>query len=430
MSVDIKPTDLRSILKYVPLFRDHLFVLSIDDSILDDENIINLFLDIAVLQSLNIRIIVVYAIEFQIQILAQKAQIPIEKVHPKGVTDQLTLQLAIEASGQVEHSIIQGLTKIGLKCALSNAIRATEVGVLNGMDQLFTGKVDKIDLSMLSNFVEKEVIPVISPIVFDRHGQALFVNTDLLASQIAVALSASKLVYLTSCQGVLIDGQLQTDIPIAKIKDILQKNAEFINKSVYNKACYAAEAVENGVHRAHIIDGRMYDGLITEVFSSSGIGTLIHRNEYEQIRKAKKRDVEAIYMTIRNAVKANYLRNWTRQCIQERIYSFYVYEIDENIMGCFCLLDYAEENVMEISSLCIQPFAQRMGIGRKIVAFACQQAKRKKRKKLFALTTQSYGFFKSISGFEKVSPSHLPSIRQKELASSERNSKVLVKIIL
>ena len=111
----IKPTDLRGILKYVPRFKEQIFVLAIDGSIVADENFGNLLVDIAVLRSLAIKVVLVHGISHQLQELSVMRSITITDAYGSGVTDAATLDLAVRASARVSHLILEGLTQNSLK---------------------------------------------------------------------------------------------------------------------------------------------------------------------------------------------------------------------------------------------------------------------------------------------------------------------------
>ena len=182
---DIKPTDLRGILKYVPRFQGQTFVISADGIIVADENFSNILTDIAVLRSLGIKIIIVHGIGHQIEELAKARHIPITDIQGTGVADAATLDLAIRASSRVTHLVIEGLTQNGLKAALTNAVRAAPLGIIKGVDHQFTGRVDRVDKEFLTQLIESQVIPVMNPIGFDRDGRPLRINSDLLAAELA-----------------------------------------------------------------------------------------------------------------------------------------------------------------------------------------------------------------------------------------------------
>ena len=425
---DIKPTDLRGILKYVPRFQDQIFIIALDGSIVADENFPNILLDAAVLRSLGIKIVIVHGIGHQIEELAKARQIAITDSQGTGATDAATLDLAIRASSRVSHLFIEGLTQNGLKAALTNAVRAIPIGIIKGVDHQFTGRVDRIDKEFLNQLISSQVIPVLNPIGFDRDGRPLRINSDLLAAELAEALHATKIIYFTPCEGLEIGGKLRHEISAEALRSVLDSKPDSINEPMRSKAAHAIKAVENGTPRIHLIDGRLLDGLLNEIFSNEGVGTLIHGNEYQQIRKATRRDVRAIYNLTRQAVKREELVYRTQLAIEKNIEHFYVFEIDENIIACVSLQFYPDKpKFAEIGSLYVMPFYHHRGIGKKMVDYGCMMAKEGGATTVIALSTQAFSFFTSVCGFEEAEKEVLPESRLKAYEESGRNSKVLTR---
>jgi amino-acid N-acetyltransferase len=158
------------------------------------------------------------------------------------------------------------------------------------------------------------------------------------------------------------------------------------------------------------------------------VGTLIHGNEYQQIRQATRRDVRAIYNLTRQAVKREELLYRTQQAIEKNIEQFYVFEIDENIIACVSLMLYTEKpKFAEVGSLYVMPFYHHRGIGKKMVDYACLMAQERGATTVIALSTQAFSFFTSICNFEESEKDILPESRLKAYEDSGRNSKVLAK---
>jgi amino-acid N-acetyltransferase len=424
----IKPTDLRGILRYVPRFKGQIFVLAIDGAIVADENFGNLLVDIAVLRSLDIKVVLVHGIGQQIDELSRQRGIPISNGDGTGVTDAVTLDLAIRASARVSHLILEGLTQNSLKCAITNAVRALPVGIIKGVEHQFTGRVDRIDKDFLSHLIERDILPIIQPVGYGPEGHSYRVNSDLLAAEVGEALGASKVVYLSALAGLEINGEIKRDLPVERLRAILKENPSSIAPVALSKAQNAIRALETGVARVHLVDGRIFDGLLNEIFSNEGVGTLIYANDYQQIRQARRADVRMIYNLTRAAVKREELIHRTQGMIEKHIEQFYVFEIDENIIACVTLAFYADKpQLAEIGSLYVLPFYQNRGIGRKLIEYACLRAKDKGATQVIALSTQSYSFFTSVMNFEETTPSALPEARLKTYADSGRNPKVLIK---
>ena len=131
----MKLTDLRGILHYIPQFRDRVFILAIDGAIVADDNFGNILLDVAVLRSLNIRVVLVHGAGHQIQQLAKQLGEPISNHDGTGVTDDNTLRIAIMAANQVTHEIMEGLSLNNLRAAHTNCIEAVPLGILKPVAQ-------------------------------------------------------------------------------------------------------------------------------------------------------------------------------------------------------------------------------------------------------------------------------------------------------
>jgi amino-acid N-acetyltransferase len=424
----LKPTDLRGILKYVPRFQGQIFIIALDGSIVADDNFANVITDVAVLRSLGIKVVLVHGIGQQLVELARLRNIAITDSIGTGVTDAATLDLAIRASSRVTHLVIEGLTANGLKAALTNAIRAMPLGILRGVDHQFTGRVDRIDRDFIQQLIASGVVPVVNPIGFDREGRPLRVNSDLLAAELAEALQATKIVYFSPCRGMEIDGKLTHDISVDALRKVLETRPDSINEPMRSKAAHAVKAIETGTPRIHLLDGRELDGLLAEVFSNEGVGTLIYGNDYQQIRKATKRDVRAIYNLTHSGMRREELLARSQQAIEKNIDDYHVFEIDENIVACISLRLYEDNpELAEIGSLYVMPFYHNRGIGLKMVEFACLKAAERGAKAVLALSTQAYSFFTSVCGFDDADKDVLPPARLKAYEESGRNSKIMIK---
>ena len=325
---------------------------------------------------------------------------------------------------------MEGLTGSSLKAVITNAVRAVPVGIIKGIDQQYTGKVDRIDKELLTALIERQVVPLVSPVAFGPDGRSLRVNSDLLAAEMAEALQATKIIYLAPNPGLEIDGGVEHEISVDALRTLLSEHPEKIAESSRSKAAHAVKAIETGTPRVHIVDGRVFDGLLNEIFSNEGVGSLVYGNDYQQIRKATRRDARLVYNLTRNAVKREELLHRTQQAIEKNIDQFFVFEVDEAIVACVTLWFYPDQpETAEVGSLYVMPFYHNRGIGKKMVEFACLQAKERGAKRVIALSTQSFGFFSNVCGFEESTKEILPEARLKLYEENGRNAKVLVKAI-
>jgi len=421
----VKPTDLRGILQYIPQFREKTFVVAIDGAVVMNENFQNLLLDVAVLRSLNIQVLLVHGAAALIGQLADDHKTRPSDLEGSGVTDAETLKLALTAANRLTHEILEGLSANDLWAACTNAIIAHPLGILQGVDHQFTGKVERIDVDLLRALLGQGVIPVVPPLGFDGDGKTYRVNSDAVAYELAKALGAIKLIYITPHDGLYCGERLIRQILVAELNQLL-KNEE-IAPEMLSKARHAAAACNAGVPRVHVINGCVDEGLLAEVFSNEGIGTLIYANEYQQIRRALKKDIRSIVKLIQQPVATDELVRRSRSSIERHIEDYYLFEIDRNPVACVALHVYAERNTGELACLFVSPSHENQGLGRKMIQFVENKAREKELDALIALSTQAFTYFQSKAGFTEGTPDDLPPGRREKYEQSGRRSKVLVK---
>src|SRR5438105_2643202 len=200
----LRLADLREMLRYVPHYRDKVFVIAVDGAVVESENFRNLLLDIALLRSLRIGVALVHGAGHQIRRLAEQTGQTPSNTDGTGVTDPATLQLALNAANRVTHEILEGLSATDLRGACSNAIVAHPAGILQGVDQQHTGRVERVDVKLLKALLDNDVLPVIPPLGCDGDGSTYRLNSDIVAVEVAKAVEAVKLIYLTTMPGIMV----------------------------------------------------------------------------------------------------------------------------------------------------------------------------------------------------------------------------------
>jgi amino-acid N-acetyltransferase len=227
------------------------------------------------------------------------------------------------------------------------------------VDHLFTGKVERVDTELLQTLLNQGIVPVVPPLGFDGDGKTYRVNSDSVAVAVAEALKATKLIYITAHDGLKFNGLIIRQMIVAELQKLLQQNAAGFAVETLSKAQHAVPACLGGVQRVHIINGRVDEGLLAEVFSNEGIGTLIYANEYQQIRPAKKKDVRAIQLLTKKAVESDELVRRTRLMIEKSLADYYIFEIDKNPVACVALHVYPEQSKGELACLYVNPVARK-----------------------------------------------------------------------
>ncbi len=423
----MKLTDLRGILQYIPQFREKTFILSVDGAIVTSENFANILLDVAVLRSLSIKVVLVHGASAQIKALAKERGVQPSDLDGAGITDDTTLQLALTAANRLTHELLEGLSANDLRAASTNAIIAHPMGIIQGVDHLFTGKVERVDTELLQTLLNQGIVPVVPPLGFDGDGKTYRVNSDSVAVAIADALKATKLIFITSHDGIFRQGRLIRQILVADLDAVLAKDRSEILPEMLSKAIHASAACKAGVQRVHIINGTVDEGLLAEVFSNEGIGTLVYANEYQQIRRALKKDIRHILMLTKNSVLSDELVKRTRSTIEKSLADYYLFEIDKNPVACVALHIYPEQSKGELAFLYVSPSHENQGIGRKLIQFVENKARESGLNELITLSTQAFTYFQSKGGFIEGTPDDLPPSRREKYDQSGRNSKVLLK---
>ena len=423
----MKPTDLRGILQYIPQFREKTFILAVDGAIVTDENFATLLLDVAVLRSLSIRVVLIHGAAAQVKSLAAEQNVVPSNLDGTGITDAATLKLALTAANRLTHEILEGLSANDLRAASTNAIIAHPMGIIQGVDHLFTGKVERVDTELLQALLAQGVVPVIPPLGFDGDGKTYRVNSDGVAVSVADALKASKVIYITSNDGLIHNGQLIRQLIVSELQNLLQTQGNGFVPEILSKAQHAVAACKAGIPRVHIINGKVDEGLLAEVFSNEGIGTLIYANEYQQIRPAKKKDIRAIQLLTKQGVEASELVKRTRAMIEKNLVDYYLFEIDKNPVACVALHVYPEQKKGELACLYVNPSHENQGIGRKLIQFVENKAREMGLTEIITLSTQAFTYFQSKGGFAEGTPDDLPPARREKYEQSGRKSKVLLK---
>jgi amino-acid N-acetyltransferase len=432
----LRLTDLREILRYVPRFRDKVFVIAVDGAIVEHDNFRNLLLDIALLRSLRIGVALVHGAGHQIRRLAEQTRQTPSNIDGTGITDAATLQLALTAANRVTHEMLEGLSANDLRGACGNAVVAHPAGILQGIDQQHTGRVERVDTALLHALLDQDIVPVIPPLGVDGEGRSYRLNSDSVAVEVARALQAVKLIYLTTFEGIQApaepDGppQLLRQLSVEEAETILKKQRAGIPPPQLSKLEYAVRAAQGGVPRVHIIDGRVEEGLLAEVFSNEGIGTLIHANEYQAIRRAQRRDARAIHALIQASIENDELMPRSLADIERSIDDFFVFEVDRNPVACAALHPYPQDKQAELACVCVNPRYENQGIGAKLMQYAESQARAGGFTQLFCLSTQAFNYFQQKGGFTPGTPDELPPPRRERYERSGRRSLVLFKKLM
>jgi acetylglutamate kinase len=235
--------------------------------------------DIVLMRSVGMRPVVVHGGGPQISELMRRLGKTAEFRDGLRVTDAETVDIArMVLLGQVNPSIVSAINRHG---SLAIGVSGEDAGLIRARradpELGFVGEVDSIDPIVLVRLLDQDMIPVVATIGTDGSGQAYNINADAVAGAIAEALGAEKLVYLTDIEGVRRDVGDPSSLIRQSTADELQRLIDdgILQGGMIPKISSCVHAVNHGVERAHILDGRIPHVLLLEVFTDEGIGTMV-----------------------------------------------------------------------------------------------------------------------------------------------------------
>jgi amino-acid N-acetyltransferase len=371
-------------------------------------------------------VVFVYGAGYQIRTLGAERGVPLTTVDGTGRTDAATLEVSIDAITRLGSTLMQALTAAGIRTATANALIAHRAGMVRGVDQEFTGVVDRVDAQSLLSFLDQGILPLIAPLGYDRQGVTLRLNSDSAAVETALALRAAKIVFVTTGRVVNSSGEQIRHLGVEQAETLVASGgAPELAPHLLSKLRHAAKACRERVPRVHIVDGSRDDALLAELFSNEGIGTMVYADAYQEIRRADAADAASIHSMIRSSVVEQELRDRTVEDVAREISDYFVIEVDGNPVGCMALHTHAELQVAELACLFIRRSHENQGYGRRLVAYAIDRARREGAERLFLLTTGARSYFERLAGFVEGTPEDLPPERRKMWEASGRRSQVL-----
>ncbi|OSS41729.1 Acetylglutamate kinase [Desulfurella amilsii] len=268
-------------LPYIKEFAGNTFVIKYGGSaMVNDELKMAFSKDIALLKFVGINPIIVHGGGNEIGDTLKKLDITTKFHKGLRITDEKTMEVVVMVlAGKVNKEIVLNINRfggkaVGLSGVDANIIKAKKL-LLEDVDLGLVGDVEEVNPDILMNLSKSGYIPVVSPIGFDDRGSRYNINADTVASSIAQVIQAEKLIYISDVDGVLDNnGKLISEI---KIKDIDKMIDSVLTGGMIPKVLSAKEAIENGVKKVHIINGKKHHALLEEIFTDAGIGTQIVR---------------------------------------------------------------------------------------------------------------------------------------------------------
>ncbi|MCZ6803121.1 MAG: amino-acid N-acetyltransferase [Proteobacteria bacterium] len=426
----------RSAAPYIHAHRGRTFVLQIAGDVVASESFSHLIHDLALLNSLAIKLVIVFGARPQIDALLKERNIAPQYNGALRVTDEQSFSSVKQAVGEIKIQI-EALLSMGLpntpmaesavKLASGNYVTGRPYGVINGVDLDLTGRARNIEKEIINNRLEAGEIVLIPPLGYSVTGEVFNLNSIEVAAQVAIDLSADKLIMLNNTpilkneKGEIIR-QLTCEQALAKLDPA---NANNIDEAPSTALAQGIKACAAGVKRIHYIDQNIDGGILQELFSRDGVGTLLSGKPFDSIHQATVHDIGGILELIGPLEQQGVLVKRSREKIEVDIDDYIVLVRDGTVIACAALHAYPEDNVIELACIAVHPDYQNQSKGDMLYKFIESVAIENGVKMLMVLTTQTEHWFVE-RGFTETDISSLP-VQKQDIYNYQRNSKALVK---
>ncbi|MBV7300034.1 amino-acid N-acetyltransferase [Enterovibrio paralichthyis] len=420
---------------YVNAHQNKTVVIMLGGEAIADPNFGNIVNDIALLNNLGMRLVLVYGARPQISQLIEKQGL--ETPYHKGVrvTDASALEVVKQAAGQLQLDITARLSMslnntpmagAQINVVSGNFVIAQPLGIDDGIDYCHSGRIRRIDINGIKQQLNQHSIVLLGPVASSVTGECFNLTSEELATQLAIRLNADKLIGFCSLQGVIgQEGNVVSELFPHQAEEILRQREQAgdINSGTVRFLRGAVAACRSGVPRCHLLSYKVDGSLIQELFSVEGIGTQIVTESAERVRQATIDDIGGILDLIQPLEEQGILVRRSREQLEQEIALFTVIDRDERIIGCAALYPYPESSSAEMACVAVHPEYRDSDRGTHLLQHIKQQALQIGLKSIFVLTTRSIHWFRE-HGFLETDVSALPDAKQ-QLYNLQRRSKVL-----
>jgi len=436
---------IREAFQYQSRFEGSTMVFKIDFPVTEAPGFPYLMKDLALLSKIGFRIVIVPGTREAIDSVLKRHEIASGYGASSGLREpvRITAEQAIPfvemAAFDVATRFMTCLSASRVDAVIGNFVRARGIGVVDGIDMRHTGTVDKIYVDSISRMLELGAIPILPCVGWSPSGKPYNVPSDEIALAVSSALGAAKLFVVSAWSGIRRDRfpllesvETRDDGSIVRLtpQETEELIAEFSagatahdgeTAQALRELRLALRASQAGIERVHIIDGREEGAILQELFSNLGAGTMIYADEFESIRPLRSRNVPDVLRLMEPFMRAGTLILRTAEQIQEMKGDYSVFEVDGSIRACGAL-HYWGEGQGEIAAVASDPLYAGMNLGRRIVGYLIEKARKKNLRRVFALTTCTHDWFESL-GFGEAPVDSLPK-RKRQIYDQERGSKV------
>jgi len=426
---------IRQVFEYAHRFKGKIFVLQLECSLLGHPFFPILVKDLVLLHRLGIRTVLVPAAKSRIDEILDSYHIDWQTVDGVRISTSEAIPFIKMAAFDVSNQLMTQLAENSAGAVIGNWVRARGMGVRGGVDFQYTGMVEKVASDIILEVLNDGLIPIFPNIGWSAAGRPYNISSTELAFALSCALNAEKLFFITDSRGikaetyrlgpdlVLSPEGTVTQLTVAEARKFLDLNEDKKGDEILEMLSLAYEACRRGVSRVHILDGTVEGVLLKEIFSNVGFGTMVYSNQHENIRAMAQEDIPGVLRIMQPFMEKGILLKRREQDLLERCADYVVYEVDGMVHAC-AALHLFPEGQGEIAGIAVDETYAGLGIGKRIVSFLLEKARKLGLKRVFALTIQTADWFLQL-GFREGEVAELPEARR-ACYDRKRNSKVLV----
>jgi amino-acid N-acetyltransferase len=424
---------LRQVAPYVHAFRGRTFVVAFGGELFTErQRFLSFVHDLNLLAALGIRLVLVHGARRQVEAELKSKGLRSRYAQGLRITDEAALTAVKHAAGvlriELEAVLSQGLPNSPMagsqiRVNSGNFITARPIGVRKGVDFQFTGAVRKVDAFAIRGALDAGEVVLVAHVGYSPTGEVFNLAWEDVAENVAAALRADKLLMFTDRLPANRRAQVVSELTAREAEALVKKGG--LTTQTVRCIEHAVPALAGGVGRVHLVSRRSPGSLLLELFTQSGVGTMITADTLEKLRPARIEDVGGMLSLIEPLEADGTLVKRSRELLEAEIGNFLVIEHDGAIRGCAALYPFPDEKSAEFACLAVAHEYRDAGYGERLLLACQERAKALKLRKLFALTTHAAHWFLE-QGFRAADVSSLPSRRQ-ALYNWRRGSKVFLK---
>ena len=380
----------RQVAPYLHAFRGRTFVVAFGGEMFAERARFASFIhDVNILAALGIRLVLVHGARPQIEAELKAKGLRSRYAQGLRVTDERALQAVKEAAGvlrvEIEALLSQGLPNspmagAQIRVASGNYITARPIGVLKGTDFQFTGAVRKVDAVAIARRLDAGEVVLVPPLGYSPTGEVFNLAWEDVAEGVAIALKADKLLMYTDRLPADAKGEVAAELTAKEAQALLSKKAD-LTQATRRSIEHTVRAVNGGVARGHLVTRRASGSLLLELFTHTGVGTMITAATVEKLRPARIEDVQGMLALIEPLEAEGTLVKRSRELLEAEIGNFFVVEHDGVIVGCAALYPFKEDKSAEFACLAVAEGYRESGYGEDLLKVCEERAARAGRRR-------------------------------------------------